>query len=371
MSVDRARAERERLEADRRYNEALTALDRAVVGLSGRTPPTADDVRHVGSVLLVFLQQITAFVDSRDRDVAAAAGARIDSTQPTLDAVAELGQQIAVLQRSVQALRRSPPYAAPPTGSAAGNAPRPVATAAAAAGDDVVYVGFEDRFRGSGDEIADRLRAYLPIFAACTDVLDVGCGRGEFLAILREAGVSARGVDPNEEMIAITRERGLDAQVGDGLDYLRTLPDASLGGLIASQVVEHLPPAYLVAFLKTAYEKLRPGAPIVLETINPTCWLAFFSSYLRDFTHRSAVHPETLQYLLQAVGFSQVSVQYSAPVPEHMKMKPIDLPADIVTATDATARALVETAHVANANAAILNNLMFTHLDYAAIGHRS
>ncbi|HMB81940.1 MAG TPA: hypothetical protein VKI43_17820, partial [Vicinamibacterales bacterium] len=157
----------------------------------------------------------------------------------------------------------------------------------------------------------------------------------------------------------------------DALTYLRGLPDGSLGGLFAAQVVEHLEPRYLAQLLDAAFDKLRPGAPIVLETINPACWLAFFSSYIRDITHVRPVHPETLQYLLRASGFTRVEIRYSAPVPDHMKMKTIDLPAEVLAATDAPAKALAQVAHAVNANAVILNNLMFTHLDYAAVGYRS
>ena len=167
----------------------------------------------------------------------------------------------------------------------------------------------------------------MPLFAGAKDVLDVGCGRGEFLALLKAAGVSARGVDANREMVATARERGLDVVESDALAHLESLADGSLGGLMASQVVEHLAPAYLVRLLATAYQKLRPGAPIVVETINPACWLAFFSSYIRDFTHVRPIHPETLQYLLQANGFGRVTLQYSQPVPEHMKMQPVDVAA--------------------------------------------
>jgi O-antigen chain-terminating methyltransferase len=116
---------------------------------------------------------------------------------------------------------------------------------------------------------------------------------------------------------------------------------------------------------------LQPGAPIILETINPACWLAFFSSYLRDFTHVRPVHPETLQYLLRASGFERVELRYSAPVPDHMKMTTVDLPPEVLAASDAPAIAMTRIAHAVNANAVILNNLMFTHLDYAAIGYRS
>ncbi len=148
---------------------------------------------------------------------------------------------------------------------------------------------------------------YVPLFEGASDVLDVGCGRGEFLDLLRENGITARGVDLNDEMAAVSRERGLDATAGDALDaILQAQPDGSLGGLFAAQVVEHLEPDYLMRFLDAAYHKLRPGSKIVLETINPACWFAFFSSYIRDITHVRPLHPDTLQYLLRASGFQNV-----------------------------------------------------------------
>ena len=141
--------------------------------------------------------------------------------------------------------------------------------------------------------------------------------------------------------------------------------------MIATQVVEHLQPAYLMRLLAVAADKLRPGAPIVIETINAACWLAFFSSYIRDLTHVRPIHPETLQFLLRAGGFERVEIRYSAPVPAQMKMKTIDLPAELLASRDASSVALAQVAHTINANAVILNNLMFTHIDYAAIGYRT
>jgi O-antigen chain-terminating methyltransferase len=172
-------------------------------------------------------------------------------------------------------------------------------------------------------------------------------------------------------MAAIARERGLEATHADALGYLASLPEASLGGVIATQVVEHLEPSYLMRLLDAAARALRPGAPIVLETINAACWLAFFSSYIRDFTHVRPVHPETLQYLLRASGFERVEIRYSAPVPDQVKMKTIDLPTDVLASPDSSSKALTQIAHTLNANAFVLNNLMFTHLDYAAVGYRA
>ena len=225
--------------------------------------------------------------------------------------------------------------------------------------DSYRYVGFEDRFRGSAQEIRERLEAYVPLFQGASDVLDVGCGRGEFLDLLRAQGISARGIDLNEEMAAVCRERGLDATAGDALSYLLAQPDGSLGGLFAAQVVEHLEPDYLTRFLETAYHKLRPGSKIVLETINPACWYAFFSSYIRDITHVRPLHPDTLQYLVGASGFQKVTVRYSAPFPNDAKLQP--LPAKSGIGVDA---------ETFNENVQKLNALLFTYLDYAAIGER-
>ena len=365
--------ERARLEADCRYNDALTALDRAVVELRSHPALTSDDLRHLGSLLLVFLQQLTAFVDTRDRVTSETILTEVKATRRGMDSITEMRQQLALLQRAVQALQREPqaaparvPAAAFPPGFDARGTPHAHLEIG-----DLRYVGFEDRFRGADADVGARMSPYVPFFERASEVLDIGCGRGEFLALLRDKGIAARGVDVNQEMVAVTRERGLEAAVADGLSYLRLLPDQSLGGLMAAQVVEHLEPAYLVALLDAAFDKLRPGSPLVIETINPACWLAFFSSYLRDLTHVRAIHPETLQYLLQASGFSDVSVRYSAPVPEHVKMQPITLDARVIGSTDPVARALHDASHVVNANAAILNNLLFTHLDYAAVGYRS
>jgi O-antigen chain-terminating methyltransferase len=171
-------------------------------------------------------------------------------------------------------------------------------------------------------------------------------------------------------MIAAARERGLDVAQADARAYLQALPDASLGGVISSQVIEHLEPSYLIELLPLLFRKLRPAAPIVLETINPACWLAFFSSYLRDFTHVWPVHPDTLQYLLQASGFARVEIRYTAQAPDSVRMRGVD-PASLTGLDPATARALTTLADAYNANATILNSLLFTYMDYAAIGYRT
>jgi SAM-dependent methyltransferase len=229
--------------------------------------------------------------------------------------------------------------------------------------DSYKYVGFEDQFRGSREEIRARLESYLPVFRGTSDVLDVGCGRGEFLELLAGEGITARGIDVNHEMAELCRSRGLDVAEADAVGYLTTLPDGSLGGIFAAQVVEHLQPDYLLRFLELAFHKLRPGGRIALETLNPACWTAFFESYIRDITHVWPLHPETLKYLVVASGFTRADIEYRSPVPAHARLQPLAVPAG----ADTTLADLVE---AVNANTEKLNARMFTYLDYAVIGAR-
>jgi len=128
----------------------------------------------------------------------------------------------------------------------------------------------------------------------------------------------------------------------------------------APALMSPLPPSSPPPLLDAAFDKLRPGAPIVLETINPACWFAFFESYVRDITHVRPLHPDTLKFLLVASGFERVEIRYRAPYPEHDKLQPLPVVEPL--------RDVIETV---NANADKLNRLLFTHLDYAAIGYRA
>jgi O-antigen chain-terminating methyltransferase len=337
------------------------------------------------SKLVQYAQQITPYVDTKDRYVAglphglaAAISGLSDELHKRWESMAareqryeaqvnEVRTTLSVMQRAVQALRREIEErrgTPPPSGVSS------VQSQAPAAFDAYKYVGFEDAFRGSPDQIRERAEAYAADFAGRQDVLDIGCGRGEFLDVLRERGISARGVDLNDEMAALCRDRGLDVAAGDALEYLLAQPDGSLGGLFAAQVVEHLEPGYLMRLLDAAYHKLRPGSKIVLETINAACWYAFFSSYIRDLTHVRPLHPETLQYLLVASGFQRVEVRYRSPFPEESKLQPLPALASGGAADETGHAASPEATSVFNENVRKLNGLLFTHLDYAAIGER-
>ena len=335
------------------------------------------------SRLLVCLQHVTPYVDTKDRDTAggalvvnAAVNALADEVAKRRESAAarddRLAAQVAAVNAAHEELRQLASIAHQAAlsvkreferlGAAPSMAnPQPPASNARPPASNVLdaykYVGFEDQFRGSRDVIRARLETYVPSFAGASDVLDVGCGRGEFLELLRAAGISARGLDLNHEMVEVCRAAGLAADEGDAVSYLAALPDASLGGLFAAQVVEHLEPEYLLRFLELAHHKLRPGAPIVLETLNPACWVAFFESFIRDITHVWPLHPETLRYLVIASGFSAARIEYRSPVPPQDRLQHV-----------AATGLPDETVEAINANVDKLNARIFTFLDYAVVG---
>ena len=299
--------------------------------------------------------RVHAALSARERRMEAAMAAMRAEHEELRTTISILQQQI----RTARAEQRSSSDARE-SGAASGVAVSAGSTANATLALSEKYVGFEDQFRGSAESIRARLLEYVPIFDGAANVLDIGCGRGEFLLLLRERGIAGKGIDLNAAMVEVCRQKGLEATQADALAYLRAQPDESLGGLFAAQVVEHLEPAYLTHLLDTAFDKLRPGSAIVLETINPGCWFAFFESYIRDITHVRPLHPDTLKFLLVASGFQRIDIQYRSPYPGHDKLQHVSLPPD--RADDA-----VETL---NANVDKLNGLLFTFLDYAAIGRR-
>jgi SAM-dependent methyltransferase len=442
-----ARLDRERLDADRLYNDALTALDQALqrvpalpstpapfdssrlpeVNASWNTLPRGTPVfdsswkgrlgrfiwRLVGPALETQQQFNSAVADHLNRNVAAheqsavALAALITTAQEQLQGLvrfeslliqylqtitvyvdskdrsqggAEIRQRLALTEQRLLALkrdlekvssasddRRSPEtsFEGPPAPTHHQRRTTDDQLAFTGSVDSLTYVAFEDQFRGKKEDIRKRVEDYVPIFAGASNVLDVGCGRGELLDALKESGVtSLRGVDVSPAMVDICRGRGFDVELSDALGYVAAQPDGSLGGLIAIQVVEHFTPAYLTRFLEAAYHALAPGAPIVLETINPNCWMAFFETYIRDLTHQQPLHPDTLRHLVQASGFSNVDVQFRAPVSEDDRLARVELPSDFFPPGVAP---LVE---AINDHAVKLNGRLFSSMDYVVIGRR-
>ena len=169
------------------------------------------------------------------------------------------------------------------------------------------YFAYESRMRAPAEEVRERQRIYVDVLQGHAPVLDIGCGRGELLELLRDAGIEARGVDANADMVAFARGEGLDVEQADALDALQ---DATgLGAITAIQVAEHLPPATLVRFLELAHAALREDGLLVLETINPVS-LAALRHYFADLTHAQPLVAETLQLLVQHAGFRDVEIRW-------------------------------------------------------------
>ncbi len=177
---------------------------------------------------------------------------------------------------------------------------------------------FTERFRGSEDYVRDKQRFYLPYFQGRQAVLDLGCGRGEFLELLREAGVPARGVDLSEELVALCRHKGLEVEAADIFAHLGDLPNAALDGVFCAQVVEHLPSERLPELIRLAAAKLGRGGLVAIETPNPECLAIFATHFYLDPTHRLPVPPALLGFYLEEHGFGQIETRPLSPALETM-----------------------------------------------------
>jgi len=174
---------------------------------------------------------------------------------------------------------------------------------------NVDWLKFAEKFRGSEDEIRFRQRMYAARFREHGPVLDIGCGRGEMLQVFRAAGIAARGVDSNGDAIALCQASGLDAEKADLFSYLSALPDASLGGVICCQVVEHLPPARVPEMIGLVHAKLRAGGLLGIETPNPECLAIFATHFYIDPTHRHPIPPVLASFYLEEAGFGQIQIE--------------------------------------------------------------
>jgi len=180
------------------------------------------------------------------------------------------------------------------------------------------YGRFAERFRGSEERVKATQQMYLPYFASCRNVLDIGCGRGEFLQALQAAGVSARGIDLSAESVATCRHKGLQAEIADLFEYLTALPEASFDGIFCAQVVEHLAPERLPEMIRLATSRLERNGVIAIETPNPECLAIFASHFYLDPTHARPVPHPLLAFYLEEFGVGNVEVRRLSPAVESM-----------------------------------------------------
>lgn len=346
------------LEGQEAFNSVLVQV------LNGYLDETARlhvRLRDVLATLIRYQQRVLPVMDARDRMASALATTRAElileafdrrqeSLARRLDGLLALRDRVEALSEELRALRGTLAAAAPPPA---------LAEAATRAAEESGYAAFENRFRGSREEIRERLAAYAPLFEGLAPVVDLGCGRGEFLEVLKHDGVEALGLESNAHLARECRERGLDVVHGDLLAFLRARADGSLGGVFAAQVAEHLPPAVLQALLREAHRALRPGGLLLLETVNPRSVIGFLEVYNRDLTHERPLHPETLGFLAAGAGFSDVRIELKAPVDAATRLQ--EVPTDGLPE---------RAAQVLNENIARLNGLLYGPQEYALIARR-
>ena len=220
------------------------------------------------------------------------------------------------------------------------------------------YFLFERRFRGSEEEIRNRQKAYLEHFRGRENVVDLGCGRGEFLELMRENTVSARGVESNTDMFLYCKEKGLDVIQENLFTYLESVQDGSIGGIFCSQVIEHLPSNLQIRLASLCSTKLKSGSPLVIETINPECLFALSRNFFLDPTHVRPVPAEMLRFLLECLHFKDVEIRFSSRVHSGQDIPILSLPQpspDLERFNQALQR---------------MDAILFGYQDYAALAHR-
>ena len=173
---------------------------------------------------------------------------------------------------------------------------------------DALYAALEDRFRGTRSDIKKQFKHYLQYVSDAAPVIDLGCGRGEWLEILNEAGIASRGVDTNQVQVELCRSRGLEVIEGDFIGYLQSLDNESAGAITGFHIIEHLSIENLVRLLNESLRVLRPGGVVIFETPNPENVLVGSNFFYLDPTHHHPLPAELMQFLLQNRGFHPIKI---------------------------------------------------------------
>jgi O-antigen chain-terminating methyltransferase len=197
---------------------------------------------------------------------------------------------------------------------------------------DAFYLSFENRFRGTREEIKNRQRFYLPLLRAAAagtedrPILDLGCGRGEWLELLAQQKLTATGIDLNMVMVTQCTERSLNAVHADAVEWLRGLADNSQGAISGFHIIEHLPLEILMDLLRETFRVLHPSGVAIFESPNCKNLVVGACNFNIDPTHQRPVFPDTAQFMLEAIGFGQVRLEYLSPVETHHLEGVADMP---------------------------------------------
>ena len=228
--------------------------------------------------------------------------------------------------------------------------------------DDASYLAFENRFRGEEQAIRRRIRDHLPRLREAAPVLDLGCGRGEALALLQEEGVACRGIDSSAAMVRRCAQQGLQVERGELPGALAGVAPGSFGAVVSFHVIEHLPPDAIDRLVRLAWAALRPGGLLLLETPNPLSVAVTAGSFWLDPTHVRPVHPEMLRALYESAGFTGIERLDLCPFPEEERLPEIPL--------DELDGQALELADRLNRLRDDLDDRLFGYRDYALIGVR-
>jgi O-antigen chain-terminating methyltransferase len=196
---------------------------------------------------------------------------------------------------------------------------------------EAFYVAFEDHFRGSREDILNRLKVYLPLLEEAkvgtldAPILDVGCGRGEWLELLSQSGYTARGIDLNRVMVEQCKARNLDVSESDVIAYLQSLPDTSFGAVTGFHIIEHLPFETLVRLLDETVRVLKPGGVAIFETPNPENVLVGSCNFYFDPTHCNPLPSPMIKFLVEARGLCKAKIINLHPYPETFKVNGSEL----------------------------------------------
>ena len=215
------------------------------------------------------------------------------------------------------------------------------------------YFDFENNFRGSRDHVKEKLKYYMQYLDGRKNLIDLGCGRGELLELMRDNNIPAVGIDISQEFVDWCGFNGLEAILDDAVDHIASLEDNTVGAITGIQLVEHLSFDGMLRLCDLAFRKLESGGVLILETVNPTCLSVYSNFFYVDPTHDKPVHPLLLKYLLKEAGFQKIETVFT----EHSRAdKRLPL-------LDAQASNLAEF----NDGINTLSDLLFGSQDYAII----